>query len=187
MSAPPPLPTPRTSGRRWLLGGAVAIAAAAIGAAVSWRRVAPTDAADAAVSLLLAQSMPDSTGAPFDFGRFAGQALIVNFWATWCPPCVEEMPELSDLNREMSPRGVQMVGIGIDSAAKIAEFANRHPVSYPLVVAGMGGTELGRQFGNTAGALPFTVLVNRGGGIAHRILGRVDIVRLRAMASDLVA
>jgi peroxiredoxin len=168
-----------------LLGGAVAVGAAALGAALAWRRVAPTGAADDAVALLLSQSMPDPTGAPFDFGRFAGQALIVNFWATWCPPCIEEMPELSDLNREMSPRGVQMIGIGIDSAAKIAEFAIRRPVSYPLVVAGMGGTELGRRFGNTAGALPFTVLVNRRGSIAHRILGRVDIVRLRAMALDL--
>lgn len=187
MTPPPPAPAPKASGRRWLLGGAVALGAAALGAAVGWRRVAPSDAADGAVTLLLAQSMPDPTGAPFDFRRFAGQALIINFWATWCPPCIEEMPELSDLNREMSPRSVQMVGIGIDSAAKIAEFASRHPVSYPLVVAGMGGTELGRQFGNTAGALPFTVLVNRRGGIAHRILGRVDIIRLRAMAQDLAA
>lgn len=187
MSLPRTTPTPPASGRRWLLGGAIAIGAATLGAAVAWRRVAPTDAADGAVTLLLAQSMPDATGAPFDFGRFAGRALIVNFWATWCPPCIEEMPELSDLNRELSPRGVQMVGIGIDSASKIAEFSKRHPVSYPLVVAGMGGTELARQFGNTAGALPFTVLINRSGGIAHRILGRVDIARLRTMSKDLVA
>jgi hypothetical protein len=79
-----------------------------------------------------------------------------------------------------------MVGNGIDSAAKIADFAARSPVSYPLVVAGMGGSELARRFGNQAGALPFTVLVDRRGQIAHRLLGRVDIARLKTMAEALV-
>jgi hypothetical protein len=60
-------------------------------------------------------------------------------------------------------------------------------VSYPLVVAGLGGTEIGRRLGNSAGALPYTVLVNRQGGVAHRILGRVDIARLRAMSAAMIA
>jgi peroxiredoxin len=171
--------------RRLAIGAAVALGAAALGAGVAWRRIAPTDAADGAVALFLSQTLPDAAGQPFAFAQFAGQPLIVNFWATWCPPCVEEMPELSDLHRELSPRGIRMIGIGIDTAAKIAEFAQKRPVSYPLVVAGMGGTELGRQFGNTAGVLPFTVLIGRQGRIAQRILGRVDIAKLRPQALDL--
>ncbi len=177
-------PAPRS--RRLLLGAGVAIGAAALGAAVAWRRTTPSDAADDAVALLLAQTLPDSAGQPYAFAQLAGQPLILNFWATWCPPCVEEMPELSALHAELGGR-VRMVGIGIDSPGKIAEFASKKPVTYPLVVAGMSGTELARQFGNTSGALPFTVLIGRHGRIAQRILGRIDLARLRPIALELAA
>jgi thiol-disulfide isomerase/thioredoxin len=180
MNAPEPRPR-----RGWLIGGGLAAVAAGLGAWVGWQRLAPAPAADEAVALLLAQSLPDPAGQPLDLGRFRGRPLVVNFWATWCPPCVEEMPELSALHAELAPKGLGMVGIGVDSASKIADFAAKNPVSYPLVVAGMGGSELARRFGNQAGALPFTVLVDRDGRIAHRLLGRVDIGRLKAMAASL--
>jgi thiol-disulfide isomerase/thioredoxin len=173
-------------GRRRLLGGAVALGAAALGAAVAWRRLAPEAPADDAVALLLSRTMPDAAGRPFDLAQFAGHPLIVNFWATWCAPCVEEMPELSELNRELGPRGLRMIGIGIDSAAKISEFAVKLPVSYPLLVAGSTGTELARRFGNAAGVLPYTVLIGRGGDVAQRLVGRVDIAKLRDRALGLV-
>ncbi len=183
-----PEPAPGEPSRRrrgWLVAGGVAALAAGLGAVAGWRRLRPGAAADDAVALLLAQTLPDATGTPLPLARFAGRPLVVNFWATWCPPCIEEMPELSDLHRDLAPRGLAMLGIGIDTAAKIAEFAAKSPVSYPLVVAGMGGTEIGRRFGNQAGVLPYTVLVGRDGRIAHRLLGRVDIARLRAMAEAL--
>ncbi|MFN8841834.1 MAG: TlpA disulfide reductase family protein [Burkholderiales bacterium] len=191
MSAPPPpddraAPRPARAVRRgWLFGGAVAAVAAGLGAVAGWQRLRPGPVADEAVALLLGQTLPDSGGEPLPLARFAGRPLVVNFWATWCPPCVEEMPELSDLHRELAPKGLGMVGIGIDSAAKIAEFARKTPVSYPLVVAGMGGTEIARRFGNQAGVLPYTVLIGAGGQVAHRLPGRVDIGRLRAMAIGL--
>jgi peroxiredoxin len=175
-----------TARRGWVLGGAVAAAAVAAGAGLSWWRLRPDSAATQASALFFGQTLPDAAGQPVPLQRFAGQPLIVNFWATWCPPCVEEMPELSELHHELQPRGLRMVGIGIDSPEKIAEFAAKRPVSYPLLVAGMGGTELGRQFGNSVGALPFTVLIAPSGAVAQRILGRVDIVRLRSMALALI-
>jgi len=180
--------TPATNrhGRRRLLGVAVGAGAAALGAGLAWWRLRPTAPTDQAVSLLFAQSLPDAEGSPLALSGFAGKPLVLNFWATWCPPCVEEMPELSELHRELSARGLQTLGIAIDSAAKVAEFALKRPVSYPLAVAGMGGTELVRQFGNPTGALPFTILIDRQGRIAHRILGRFDIVKLRGMAEQLV-
>jgi peroxiredoxin len=90
------------------------------------------------------------------------------------------MPELSSLHREISSGGAQIVGIGIDSASNIAQFARKSPVSYPLLVAGLGGTELARQFGNQAGVLPFTVVVDGQGRVVERVVGRVDIGHLRS-------
>lgn len=92
-----------------------------------------------------------------------GQPAVVNFWATWCPPCVEEMPELSAFGDEFRDRGLRIVGIGIDSATNISQFSRKTPMSYPLLVAGTSGLELVRRLGNTAGALPFTVVVGRTG------------------------
>jgi thiol-disulfide isomerase/thioredoxin len=131
-------------------------------------------------------SFPNPQGEAISLQAVRGRLTVVNFWATWCPPCVEEMPELSALHAELGGR-VRMVGIGIDSPGKIAEFASKKPVTYPLVVAGMSGTELARQFGNTSGALPFTVLIGRQGRIAQRILGRIDLARLRPIALELAA
>jgi len=178
-------PAGRRSRRGWLVAAGVAAVAAGLGGVAGWRRLRPAESADEAVSVLLGLTLPDASGAPLRMDRFAGRPLIVNFWATWCAPCVEEMPELSALHGELAPRGLGMVGIGIDSPARIAEFAAKLPVSYPLVVAGMGGTEIARRFGNQAGVLPYTVLVGRDGRVAHRLLGRVDIVRLKAMAEAL--
>lgn len=174
-----------TPARRLALAG-VGVAAAALGAGVAWWRLRPGETDAAATPLFFAQTLPDASGRPLAMSTFAGRPLLINFWATWCTPCVEEMPELSALHDELSPRGFAMVGIGIDHADKILEFSRKHPVSYPLVVAGMGGSELGRAFGNSTGALPFTVLVGRGGRVAHRILGRVNLARLRPMAIDLI-
>jgi peroxiredoxin len=110
---------------------------------------------------------------------------LFNVWATWCAPCVEEMPELSDMHTQLSPKGVQVVGIGIDTPANVAQFVKRMQVSYPLVVAGIEGAELARQFGNASGALPYTVLIDRQGRVVHRILGRVRIESLTRQAASL--
>jgi peroxiredoxin len=132
-----------------------------------------------AVAQLLAQTMPDAKGQPQDFASLKGKTLVVNFWATWCPPCVDEMPELSAMQAELTPRNAQIIGIGIDNAANIADFAARYKISYPLYTAGMHGTELSRQFGNRAGGLPFTVLVDAKGVVRKTYLGRLKISELR--------
>jgi peroxiredoxin len=169
-----------SGGRRLALGGAVALAFAAIGAWVGWRRTEPNAADATAVSILFAQTLPDSEGRMRPLADLRGRPIVVNFWATWCPPCVEEMPELSSLHRDISGGGAQIIGIGIDSAVNIAQFARKSPVSYPLLVAGLGGTELARQFGNQASVLPFTVVVDGQGRVVERVVGRVDIARLRS-------
>ncbi len=169
---------PNRNRRNTVIAAGVGIAAIGLGAVTGWRRLRST-APDAAVVRFYAMSLPDAAGKPFAFSGLAGHPLVVNFWATWCPPCVEEMPELSALYSERSPLGLKMIGIGIDSPTRIADFSARTPVSYPLVAAGMGGTELGREFGNAAGVLPFTVVIDAKGRIAQRIVGRLKLDVLR--------
>ena len=89
------------------------------------------------------------------------------------------MPELSALQKEITAKNIQIIGIGIDSAAHIAEFSEKHKVDYPLYVAGISGAELARQFGNQAGGLPFTVLIDATGQIKKTYIGRLKMEELQ--------
>lgn len=130
------------------------------------------------VQALFAQALPDAGGTSHALSQWQGKTLVVNFWATWCAPCVEEMPELSALQRENSK--VQVIGIGIDSPANISAFANKLKIAYPVYVAGMSGTDLARQFGNSAGGLPYTVVIGADGQVKKTYLGRLKYQQLRA-------
>ncbi|MFT4102639.1 MAG: TlpA disulfide reductase family protein [Burkholderiaceae bacterium] len=147
------------------------------------------EAAADAFEQLRAQSLPDPQGQPVPLTRFDDRLRVVNFWATWCPPCVEEMPALSALQRELDAAGgqppAQILGIGIDSAAKIAEFANKHEIAYPVLVAGAGGLDMLRSLGNDSGGLPFTLIIDAKGRIIDRVSGTIDIGRLRAQLRTL--
>lgn len=133
-----------------------------------------------AVSNLFAQSFNDAGGKPQALSQWQGKPLLVNFWAPWCAPCVREMPELDALAKEMKAKQVNVIGIGIDSPANIAAFAGRLKISYPLYVAGMGGTDLAREFGNEAGGLPYTVLIGADGQVKKTYLGSLKFDQLRA-------
>ncbi|WP_296227535.1 TlpA family protein disulfide reductase [Ralstonia sp. UBA689] len=154
------------------------IAAAALGVYIGHRATEPSAPADSAVAAFFGSKLPDANGAPIDLNAFRGQPVVINFWAPWCGPCVEEMPELSALAQEQKAKA-KFVGIGIDTAANIQTFLSKIPVTYPVAVAGFGGTELGRQFGNEAGGLPFTVILDAQGKISFRKMGRVHADELR--------
>jgi thiol-disulfide isomerase/thioredoxin len=162
-----------------LLFGLVGLAFAAIGAFFGLKRIEPTPPHSPAVANLLAQSMEDVSGQMQPLSQWQNKALIVNFWATWCAPCVDEMPELSQLQNEIAPSGMQIIGVGIDSSANIRQFASKHNISYPLYTGGVSGTDLARQFGNQAGGLPFTVLVGRDGQVKKTYLGRLKLEQLK--------
>ncbi len=132
------------------------------------------------VQALFAQSMNDAGGASQSLAKWKGKALVVNFWAPWCAPCVEEMPELDTLAKESAAKGINIIGIGIDSPTNIAQFANKFKISYPLYVAGLSGTELARDFGNKAGGLPYTVLIGADGQVKKTYLGRLKFEELKA-------
>ena len=148
-------------------------------------QAAPPPAPSAAAPLtpagaLFAQTMNDASGASHALGRWKGKPLVVNFWAPWCAPCVQEMPELDQLAQASAAQGINVIGIGIDSPANIAEFAGKLKISYPLYVAGMSGTDLSRQFGNANGGLPYTVLIGADGKVVKTYLGKLKFEELKA-------
>ncbi len=157
----------------------VAIVFVVIGGYVAWQRQAPVPPQNSVSTLLFTQTLPDSKGVNQPLSQWRGKTLIVNFWATWCAPCVDEMPELVELQKEQAERNLQIIGIGIDTASNIAEFSSKHKIDYPLYVAGMNGTELSRKFGNQAGGLPYTVLIGPDGQIRKAYLGRLKMEQLR--------
>lgn len=170
-----------------LISLAIGALFAGIGVAVGVATRHPAPAAPAAAAApgtpsaaLFAMTLDDSKGAKHALAQWKGKPLLVNFWAPWCAPCVEEMPELDALARVQRAKGLQVIGIGIDSPSNIAEFSQKLKISYPLYVSGMGGTDLARQFGNTAGGLPYTVLIGADGQVKKTYLGRLKFEQLKA-------
>ncbi|MTW10307.1 redoxin family protein [Pseudoduganella eburnea] len=132
------------------------------------------------VTAMMAESLPNEKGVKEALSKYQGKNLLVNFWAPWCAPCVEEMPELSELQKSALGKKIQVIGIGIDSPSNIAEFTQKVKVAYPIYVAGMSGTELSRNFGNTQGGLPFTVLIGADGTVKKTYLARLKFDDLKA-------
>jgi peroxiredoxin len=124
--------------------------------------------------------MKDSSGKQRKMSEWQGKVLLLNFWATWCPPCVSEMPELVALQNELASKNLQVVGIGIDSPSNIREFAEKHQITYPLLLGGLEGSELSRQFGNQSGGLPFTILIGPDGSVRQTYMGRLNMEKVRA-------
>ena len=125
---------------------------------------------------LLGQRRPDFTlsdinGMPVSASDFEGNVWLVNFWATWCAPCVEEMPMLSRLQQEYAGQGVKIVGIALDDENRASEFAASMAISYPILVGQADVVITGRQYGNNTGMLPFSVLVDTNGIIQWTHLG----------------
>jgi peroxiredoxin len=168
-----------------LIVAAIAILFSGIGAYVGVQRLNPAPAENAAVAVLMQTSLPDTKNQQRALAEWKGKILLINFWATWCPPCVAEMPELVELQAEVAGRNVQIIGIGIDSPSNIQQFSEKLQISYPLLVAGMQGTELSRQFGNQGGGLPFTVLIGSDGKVRQTYLGRLDMKKVRADLASL--
>jgi thiol-disulfide isomerase/thioredoxin len=113
-------------------------------------------------------------GGTVSMQAFQGRPLLVNFWATWCPPCVEELPLINDFYRQNKANGWQVLGLAVDKLAPVQAFLHKMPLDFPVGMAGLSGAELGRGLGNLAGGLPFSVALDSNGRIAQRKLGRLS-------------
>jgi peroxiredoxin len=135
---------------------------------------------------LLGVALPDVKGQEQALAQWKGKVLVVNFWATWCAPCREEMPEFVNAQRELGGRGLQFVGIAIDQPDKVQEFAAEIGLNYPALIGGYGAIELSKTLGNRIGALPFTIIIDRSGRIAHTQLGPLRDATLRSIVGQLL-
>jgi thiol-disulfide isomerase/thioredoxin len=136
-------------------------------------------ASEESVAALLANSWTKPDNTVVNTAEWQNRVLVVNFWASWCPPCVEEMPALSDLQDEFASKNVLFVGIGIDTPSNIRQFLETTLVSYPIVMGGLQGSKIGKALGNTQGALPYTVVINTKGKVTNTKLGKINEDELR--------
>ncbi|MGB7816081.1 MAG: TlpA disulfide reductase family protein [Methylotenera sp.] len=122
---------------------------------------------------LFAATFPDETGQPQALKNYAGKIVVLNFWATWCEPCREEMPELSKLHSTYQNRNLVVLGVAVDDIAAISAFVKETKVNYPLFAADMQGMEIATHLGNNKGVLPYTVIIKTDGSVAKTYFGRV--------------
>jgi len=167
--------------RYWLLG--VGLAAAAAGAGVASWRLRPHAVTPQAGDELWRQRFVQPGGGELVMSEWRGRPLLVNFWATWCPPCIEELPMMEAFWREHASKGLQIVALAIDQPSSVRRFLERTPLSFPVGLAGMEGTQLAKSLGNATGGLPFSVFFAKDGGISRQKLGQLkpeDLERWRA-------
>jgi thiol-disulfide isomerase/thioredoxin len=163
------------SRRRAVLGALAA--AAAVAGVRAWYRSDDADGPDTSrdVSLtpgvLYSTRYPALDGRPTSLAEWQGRILVLNFWATWCPPCREEIPSFMRIARAFAAKGVQFVGIAIDERERVVEFVRATRLDYPILLAESDGMALAARAGNVRQALPYTALVDRAGQIVRTRLG----------------
>ena len=106
-----------------------------------------------------------------------GKIIVLNFWAPWCPPCLEEMPELSNLHQTYQNKNVVVIGLSAEDLKTTQDYFKEDPkraVSYPIVVGDLDAMDLSAKLGNQRGVLPYTVIINSDGSIIKTFLGRIN-------------
>jgi len=150
---------------QWFVA-AMAIAALLTGLSVQQRLVQKSEAKPP-LPVAVAFTLPDSSGRLRHSREWLGKVVIVNFWATWCPPCLKEIPEFIQLQQEMGERGLQFIGIALDGFEEVKEYTKTTAVNYPLLIAPDEGVALSAELGNHLGVVPYSVVIDRDGTIVH--------------------
>jgi thiol-disulfide isomerase/thioredoxin len=170
--------------RRRALGAAVGTAAAAGGAAVAWRHWL-TPAADDATAALWSMQFERPEGGKLVMANFRGKPLLINFWATWCVPCIRELPALQRFQREQAARGWHVLALAVDQPVPVLEFIARFKLELTVALAGVDGLEWQRAMGNDKGGLPFSLALDAGGRARQRKLGETTLDDLARWAAEI--
>ncbi len=167
----------RQPARRGLLAAGCAFAG--LGAWVAWQKPEQAVAdSDSGLAEFWASQWLSPSGDKLLTNRYASRPLLVNFWATWCPPCVEELPLLDAFLREQRVNGWQMLAIAADKPDAVIAFLKQHPVSFDVAVAGTPAIDWSRRLGNAASGLPYTAVFASDGSLARTKAGQVQAADL---------
>lgn len=133
-------------------------------------------------------SLPDLQGKMHSISQWNGKVIVVNFWATWCPPCIREIPHFVQMQQRYAEKGLQIIGIAIDNPVAVKRFVNQTHINYPILVDQENQAQaiaIAQEFGNQYGTLPFTVIIDQQGMIVIRYPGELDPQTLEEMILSL--
>ena len=131
-------------------------------------------------------TLPDADGVEHSVSEWDGKLLLVNFWATWCPPCLAEIPDFIKLQAQFAYHGVQFLGVAVDSAENVRRFAIEQGMNYPSLHGQAEAIEVGRLYGNRYGALPFTVVISPDGKVIHTQAGVLEFAEAKKLIQEFI-
>ena len=173
------VPAVTANRRNWIIGG-LGMAAGLAGALVAWQKFEPHAVMDEAVQNFWTQSFERPEGGNLSMQAFQGKPLLINFWATWCPPCIEELPLIDAFYNQNKSKSLQVIGLAVDQPSMVRRYLTQKPLSFPVGLAGFNGTELGRTLGNAQSVLPFSVIFDAKGRLLAQKAGKLDQSDLEA-------
>jgi thiol-disulfide isomerase/thioredoxin len=151
-----------------------------------WTRQAAEPPPANAAGTLMQAALPDLSGQTQRIDQWKGKVLIVNFWATWCPPCREEIPAFIRTQEKLGSKGLQIVGIAVDQLDKVKPYAADMRINYPVLVGDLEAIDLARQVGNRLGGLPYTIILDRNGKLVKTELGGLNQEKLERIILPLL-
>ena len=171
--------------RHWLMAG-LGVAAGLTGAFAAWQKFQPHGEMDGAVVNFWAQEFEKPEGGTLSMRELRGKPLLVNFWATWCPPCIEELPLIDAFFQQNKAKSLQVVGLAVDQPSMVRRYLGQKPLSFSVGLAGFNGTELGKTLGNVQSVLPFSVIFDAKGMLLAKKAGKLDQKDLDAWLKKVV-